>query len=308
MTVAPRHRPTTGIGRAGDGPVSGRFEVVEHRVEGAYRVMSFAAPAIADRAQPGQFVEVGVVAPATLLRRPFSIAATEGGTVTIVYDVHGPGTEWLATADLHDLVEVIGPLGSPFPIPNRPVSPLLVAGGYGAAPLFWLADALKEAGMRADMINGAATEARLHGVIESKRQSSSVVFTTDDGSFGTHGRVTDVLEQRIEACGTDVVYAVGPMGMLRAVAQECERLEVACQVSVEELMACGVGVCWTCVVPVRGKSGHVRNRRSCLDGPVFDGAAIAWEQTRFAVGPPVVPEEEDAPEPPARPTNRELFG
>ncbi len=307
MTVAPRHRPGTGQGRSGDGPVSGSFEVVEHRVEGAYRVLSLSAPAIAERAGPGQFVEVAVAAPATLLRRPFSIAAVDGGTVTIVYDVHGPGTEWLAEADLHDLLGVIGPLGTPFPIPNRRVSPLLVAGGYGAAPLFWLADELNAAGMRADMINGAATHDRLHGVIESKRQSSSVAFTTDDGSFGTHGRVTDVLEERIEACGTDVVYAVGPMGMLRAVAEECERLQVACQVSVEELMACGVGVCWTCVVPVRGKSGQVRNRRSCMEGPVFDGAAIAWEDTRYAVGPPVVPEEEE-PEPPVRPTNRELFG
>lgn len=307
MTVAPRHRPATGHGRTGDGPVSGRFEVVEHRTEGAYRVMALSAPAIADRARPGQFVEVGVAAPATLLRRPFSIAAVDGGTVTIVYDVHGPGTQWLATVDVHDLIDVIGPLGRPFPIPNRRVSPLLVAGGYGAAPLFWLADELKGAGMRADMINGAATESRLHGVIESKRRSSSIAFTTDDGSFGTQGRVTDVLEERIQACGTDVVYAVGPMGMLRAVAEECERLQVACQVSVEELMACGVGVCWTCVVPVRGKSGNVRNRRSCLDGPVFDGAAIAWDRTRYAVGPPVAPEEEE-PEPAVRPTNRELFG
>jgi dihydroorotate dehydrogenase electron transfer subunit len=306
MTVAPRHRPTQGQGRAGDGPRSGRFEVVEHRTDGAYRVLSLAAPGIAARARVGQFVEVGVAAPSTLLNRPFSIAAVDGGTVTVVYDVHGPGTAWLAGVDVHDMLDMIGPLGRPFPIPNRPVNPLLVAGGYGAAPLFWLAEDLRRAGMPVDMINGAATEGRLHGVIESKRQSASVVFTTDDGSFGTHGRVTDVLEERIEACGTGVVYAVGPMGMLRAVAQECARLEVTCQVSVEELMACGVGVCWTCVVPVRGEDGQVHHRRSCLDGPVFDGAAIAWEETRWAVGAPVVPEEE--PPPPDRPTNRELFG
>lgn len=307
MTVAPRHRPGPGTSRTEDGPVSGRFEVVEHRVEGAYRVLSLAAPPIAERARPGQFIEVGVAAPSTLLRRPFSIATTDGGTVTMVYDVHGPGTAWLAEVDVHDLLEVIGPLGRPFPIPRRRVSPMLVAGGYGAAPLFWLAEELQRVGMRADIINGAATKERLHGVIEAKRQSSSVVFTTDDGSFGTHGRVTDVLEERVEACDTDVVYAVGPMGMLRAVAEECDRLQVACQVSVEELMACGVGVCWTCVVPVRGEDGEVRNRRSCLDGPVFDGSTIAWEDTRYTVGPPVV-EEAQEPEPAARPTNEELFG
>ena len=213
MTVAPRHRPATGEGRTDDGPLVGTFEVVEHRSEGAYRVLSFAAPAVAERARAGQFVEVGVAAPSTLLNRPFSIAAVEGGTVTVVYDVHGVGTAWLAEVEVHDMLRVIGPLGAPFPIPNQPVHALLVAGGYGAAPLFWLAHELAAAGMRADMINGAATEARLHGVIESKRQSSSVVFTTDDGSFGTHGRVTDVLEDRVEACGTGVDYAVGPMGM-----------------------------------------------------------------------------------------------
>lgn len=306
MTVAPRQRPTSGQGRAGDGPLAGRHEVVEHRVEGAYRVLSVAAPGIAERARAGQFVEVGVAAPTTLLNRPFSIAAVSGGTVTVVYDVHGTGTSWLAQVEVHDMLDMIGPLGTPFPIPNRAVSPLLVAGGYGAAPLFWLADELQAAGMRVDMINGAATEARLHGVIESKRQSSSVAFTTDDGSFGTHGRVTDVLEERIEACGTGVVYAVGPMAMLRAVAEECSRLEVACQVSVEELMACGVGVCWTCVVPVRGADGEVHHRRSCLEGPVFDGAAIAWDDTRWQVGASVVPQEE--PPSPDRPTHRELFG
>ena len=307
MTVAPRQRPSQGEGRAGDGPLSGSFEVVEHRVEGAYRVLSVSAPGIAARARAGQFVEVGVKASATLLNRPFSIAAVDGGTVTVVYDVHGAGTEWLRHVEVHDMLDMIGPLGTPFPIPNQRVNALLVAGGYGAAPLFWLAEELKAAGMRVDMINGAATKERLHGVIESKRQSSSVAFTTDDGSFGTHGRVTDVLEERVEATGTGVVYAVGPMGMLRAVAEECERLEVACQVSVEELMACGVGVCWTCVVPVHGEDGAVHHRRSCLDGPVFDGAAIAWNDSRWTVGPSVVPEDEE-PEPAARPTNRDLFG
>ena len=266
-----------------------------------------AAPGIAERAQAGQFVEVGVAASSTLLNRPFSIATVDGGTVTIVYDVHGAGTEWLAGVEVHDMLDMIGPLGKPFPIPNQRVNAMLVAGGYGAAPLFWLADELQAAGMRVHMVNGAATKDRLHGVIESKRQSSSVAFTTDDGSFGTHGRVTDVLEERIEEAGCGVVYAVGPMGMLRAVAEECERLEVACQVSVEELMACGVGVCWTCVVPVRGEDGEVHHRRSCLDGPVFDGSAISWDDTRSTVGPSVVPEAEE-PEPAARPTNRDLFG
>ncbi len=306
MTVAPRHRPEPPQGRPGDGPLSGRFEVVDHRKEGAYRVLTVAAPEVAERCKPGQFIEVGVRGQSTLLRRPFSIASANNGTVTFVYDVHGAGTEWLTTVKVHEHLDVIGPLGVAFPMPNQSVSCMLVAGGYGAAPLFWLGEELQRAGHRVDFINGAATESRLHGIIDSKRASSSVAFTTDDGSYGTHGRVTDVLEERIEACNTNVVYTVGPMGMLRAVAEECARLEVPCQVSVEELMACGVGVCWTCILPMKEPDGSVKNRRACLDGPIFSGTKVAWEHSRWAVGASVVPEEEPAA--PVRHTDEELFG
>lgn len=307
MTVAPRSSPGPVAGRPGDGPVQTFGEVVEHRREGIYRVITIANAEIAARARPGQFVQVAVAAPGTLLRRPFSIAFTGPGTVTLVYDVHGPGTAWLADVALHDHLDVVGPLGEPFPVPNTEVSCLLVAGGYGAAPLFWFADVLRGAGMRIDIVNGASTRERLHGINDTKRLAYTYAFTTDDGSFGTHGRVTDVLEDRIEACSTDVVYAVGPMGMLRAVAEECARLRVPSQVSVEELMACGVGVCWTCVVPVRTKGGGVVNRRSCLDGPVFPGTRIDWSSTRWTVGPSVAPTD-GQPTPPTRRTDEELFG
>lgn len=307
MTVAPRSAPGPVAGRAGDGPVQGRFEVVDHRREGAYRVLTFSAPQIAERARPGQFVGVLAEAPGTLLRRPFSIAATGTGTVTIVYDVHGPGTAWLAETPLHRHLDVVGPLGTAFPVPRQQVRCLLVAGGYGAAPLFWLGETLRREGMRVDIVNGAATKHRIHGINESKRVAFTYAFTTDDGSFGTHGRVTDVLEARIEQCGTGVVYAVGPMGMLRAVAEECARLDVACQVSVEELMACGVGVCWTCVVPTVEPDGTSRNRRACIDGPVLAGDRVDWPATRWTVGPSVRPEDETPPTP-VRPSGEELFG
>lgn len=312
MTASPRSRPGEVHARTDDGPVSGRFEVVGHRREGVYRSLTVSAPELARRAAPGQFVEVAVAAPGTLLRRPFSIAEVStggpgGGTVTIVFDVHGPGTEWLAGVAVHDHLDIAGPLGVAFPVPRRNVACMLVGGGYGAAPLYWLAGDLQRAGMRVDMVMGAASEDRLHRPIEAKRTSSSVVFTTDDGSTGTHGRVTDVLAERLEACRTQLVYAVGPMPMLRAVAEVCDEQGVACQVAVEEHMACGVGVCWTCVVPVRDETGEVVNRRSCIDGPVFDGAAIAWDQTRWTVAASTAPDDEPAP-PPERPSSSELFG
>lgn len=264
------------------GPVRATTEVIARRREGAYWLLSLAAREIAERAQPGQFVEIAVGAPATLLRRPFSIArvsrqGASAGTVDVVFDAHGPGTEWLTTVRAHDVVDVIGPLGTPFPLPQRKVNCVLVGGGYGIAPLFFLAESLLRKGLRVDMINGAATAERILGTIEAKRLSASVVFTTDDGSYGVQGRVTDVLDRVLESSGAGVVYGCGPNPMLRAVAERCRDRGVPVQVAVEERMACGMGVCFTCVVPIRGRDGHVRNRRACLDGPVFNGARIDWD-------------------------------
>jgi dihydroorotate dehydrogenase electron transfer subunit len=96
--------------------------------------------------------------------------------------------------------------------------------------------------------------------------------------------------------------------MLRAVSERCKELELPVQVAVEEKMACGIGVCFTCVLPIRGRDGHVRMQRSCIEGPVFNGARIAWEETRVHVGDPGAAEDEPEPEPPPRPTDAELWG
>jgi dihydroorotate dehydrogenase electron transfer subunit len=284
-----------------EGPVVATCEVLARRREGAYWTLSFSAREIADRAEPGQFVNIAVEAGGTLLRRPFSIAQVSrqgpfAGTVDVVFDAHGPGTEWLTTVEPHDVIDVIGPLGSSFPLPKRKVSCLLVGGGYGTAPLFFLADRLARQGLRVDLVVGAQTQSRLLNVIEAKRVSTSVVFTTEDGSYGTRGRVTDVLEDVVTRNRTSVVYACGPNPMLRAVSERCAELEVPVQVAVEERMACGIGVCFTCVLPVRAKDGSVRMKRSCVDGPVFNGARIAWDASRFTLGPDLAPEEdEDGP-------------
>jgi dihydroorotate dehydrogenase electron transfer subunit len=302
-------------GRPGENlPGRAACEVLARRREGAYWLLSFSAPEIAERARPGQFVNVAVGGSQTLLRRPFSIARVSrqgafAGTVDIVFAAHGPGTEWLTTVNVHDVIDVVGPLGSPFPLPQRQVSCLLVGGGYGAAPLFFLAEQLTRQGLRVDMIVGAADHHRILNAIEAKRLTASVTFTTEDGSFGHRGRVTDVLDEVVERCRTGVVYACGPNPMLRAVSERCRELELPVQVAVEELMACGVGVCFTCVLPVRAKDGTVRMRRSCLDGPVFNGARIAWEQTRWDVGPsPLEDDEEEPEEPDVRLTDAELWG
>jgi dihydroorotate dehydrogenase electron transfer subunit len=294
-------------------PVRATCEVLARRRQGSYWLLSISAPEIAERAEPGQFIDIAVDAPGSLLRRPFSIARTSrqgpfAGTVDVVFDAHGPGTEWLTTVDAHDVVDVVGPLGTPFPLPKRKVSCLLVGGGYGTAPLFFLADRLVREGLRVDLIVGAASKDRLLDVIEAKRASASVTFTTEDGSYGERGRVTDVLEDVASRCGTGVVYACGPNPMLRAVSERCVELELPVQVAVEERMACGIGVCFTCVLPIRHKDGGVRMKRSCVDGPVFNGARIAWEESRYATGPDVLDDEPEDDAPGERLTDADLWG
>ncbi len=305
-------RAGTTQGRAdGDTPVRSTCEVLARRRDGAYWMVSFAAQQIAARARPGQFVQIAVGSQHSLLRRPFSIARVSrqgpaAGTVDVVFDAHGPGTEWLTRLDVHDVIDVVGPLGTPFPLPQRKVNCLLVGGGYGVAPLFFLGEQLVRAGLRVDMIVGAASGERILGAIEAKRLSASVAFTTDDGSYGAHGRVTDVLADVAASTSAGVVYACGPNPMLRAVSEACVELQLPVQVAVEERMACGIGVCFTCVLPVRIGDG-VHMRRSCIDGPVFNGARIAWDRTRFVVGPDPL-EDEPEPEAPARLSDAELWG
>jgi dihydroorotate dehydrogenase electron transfer subunit len=124
---------------------------------------------------------------------------------------------------------------------------------------------------------GAASADRLFGELVVKRLVGSVTVTTDDGSAGERGRVTDALPRAIEEIGAEVVYGCGPMPMLRAVGEIASACSVRAQVAVEESMACGIGVCMTCVLPVVGDDGRSRFVRSCVEGPVFDAARVRWD-------------------------------
>jgi dihydroorotate dehydrogenase electron transfer subunit len=265
-------------------PVQVQGEVLSVKRNGAYWSMTVAAPGIAEQVRPGHFVAVAVGGPETsmLLRRAFSVFSASdrgmyGGTVEFVFAVHGKGTEWLARQRQGDPVDVVGPLGRPFKLPKEKVTATLVGGGYGTAPLFSLAEALRAKGCRVDFVVGAATADRLFGALEAKRISSSVAFTTDDGSHGEQGRVSDVLPGVLERTKSDLVYACGPMPMLRAVAEIAAAHGLPSQVAVEESMACGIGVCMTCVLPARGEDGVTRMVRSCVEGPVFMGEQLRWD-------------------------------
>jgi dihydroorotate dehydrogenase electron transfer subunit len=269
-------------------PVQVKGEVLNVKPVGDYYSMTIVASGIAENAKPGQFIAVAVGGAdgATLLRRAFSIYSVRetgvyGGTVEFVFAVTGTGTAWLARRRAYDPIDVVGPLGRPFALPREPANCVLVGGGYGSAPLFMLADALRQRGCRIDAVLGAATGDRIFGALDAKRMATSVAFTTDDGSYGEKGRVSDVLPEVIDRSHADVVYACGPMPMLAAV----QRIAAAAyggagiptQLAVEESMACGVGVCMTCVLPVVGSDDKTRMVRSCVDGPVFAGDRIRWD-------------------------------
>ncbi|HUW78150.1 MAG TPA: dihydroorotate dehydrogenase electron transfer subunit [Candidatus Nanopelagicaceae bacterium] len=265
-------------------PLQVRGEVISLKRVGDYFQLSIAAPGIAERMKPGQFVAlaVGGQRSSMLLRRAFSIYTADprgvfGGTVEIVFAVQGGGTKWLSQLQAHSPVDVVGPLGTPFPIPAVPVKALLVGGGYGAAPLFSLADLLRTRGCRVEMILGAATGARLFGVVEGRRAASQLILVTEDASLGLSGKVTDHLDAVVERSGTELIYACGPMGMLKAISFYAKTKGIPAQCLVEEEMACGIGVCMTCVLPIRGEDGLTRMTRACVSGPSFDGESVLWD-------------------------------
>jgi dihydroorotate dehydrogenase electron transfer subunit len=243
----------------------------------AYTELRLAAPEIAAAAVPGQFVAfaIGGESSALLLRRSIAIAGTDDGTVTVVVAAHGPGSTWLAERQPGDVVDVVGPLGRPFPMPPPGTPALLIGGGYGTAALVGLAERLRSAGSPVTAIAGAASADRLCSVEELGGVTDEVVVTTDDGSAGRRGWVSEPAAELVGRIG--VVYACGPMGMLRAVGELATGAGVPSYVAVEESMACGIGVCMTCVLPVIGEDGRTRFSRSCTEGPVFGG-----DRVRFA--------------------------
>ena len=262
-------------------------EILSNKRVGAYHHIVFSVGGAASTARPGNFVAIAVGGEnsSMVLRRAFAIyRATDRGNgvgiIELVVAPHGSGSRWLTEQGVGKVVDMVAPLGTAFGIPTEPVRALLVGGGYGSAPLFGLSEILKSRGCRVDMVLGASTSNKIYSPLEGKRSVSSLTLTTDDGSAGIQGRVSDVLPQLIEENGIEIVYSCGPMAMLQAINEITNRFGIIHQAAVEESMACGIGVCMTCVIPVKGDDGTIRMLRSCIDGPVMDGASVIWDSAR----------------------------
>jgi len=262
-------------------------EIVSNKKVGAYNHMVFSVGEIANSCKPGNFVAIAVGGENSqlVLRRAFAIYRTfdrgsSGGLLEIVVAPHGAGSIWLTNQVPGTKIDLIAPLGTAFGIPTEPVRALLVGGGYGSAPLFGLSEVLKNRGCRVDMVLGASTAMKIYAPLDGKRSVSSLTITTEDGSTGTAGKVTDVLAEIIESSNVDIIYSCGPMGMLEAINKIAVDLNVVHQCSIEESMACGIGVCMTCVLPIKGEDDVIRMLRSCIDGPVVDGESVIWDSKR----------------------------
>ena len=258
--------------------------IVGNKKVGQYHQILISVGDLVAQCKPGNFVAISVGGPNSkmVLRRAFAISRTTtspqfGGAIELIVAPHGSGSSWLCGLTEGEQIDITLPLGTAFGIPTTSVNALLVGGGYGSAPLFGLAEVLKERGCRVDMLLGASTGAKIYAPLEGKRSVNSLRIFTEDGSMGETGRITAPIAQLVSELQIDVIYSCGPMAMLKAISEILNGGDVVHQCAVEEAMACGIGICMTCVLPVKDETGRISNLRSCIDGPVMDGAAIEWD-------------------------------
>jgi dihydroorotate dehydrogenase electron transfer subunit len=264
--------------------------VVSNKKVGQYHQIIINVGDLASLCKPGNFVAINVGGDSSsmILRRAFaisrvSVSATFGGTMELIVAPHGQGSKWLCAQGEGSVLDIVAPLGTAFGIPTQPVPVLLVGGGYGSAPLFGLAEVLNARGCRVDMLLGASTASKIYAPMEGKRAVNSIRIYTEDGSMGQIGRVTDPIAEIIKDLDIAVVYSCGPMSMLSAITKITDSFSVVHQCAVEEAMACGIGVCMTCVLPFQNEDGTISMVRSCIDGPVMDGSKVQWNSVGKAL-------------------------
>lgn len=259
--------------------------ISNRRLSPDYNVLSLEAPEIAATTAPGQFVMVkptrGIE---PLLRRPFSVFeilrdGTRSYGLSILSKRVGTTTTQIFEAAPDTRVLCLGPLGRAFTLPQPPAEVWMVAGGVGLAPFWTVTETLSRRGIPLTLFYGGRRDADLFYLDYFTQHGVTLVLATEDGSRGERGRVTAPLERALASrtSGADVLlHACGPEPMLAAVARLAGKYGCRCEVSVERVMGCGLGGCYSCVVPVKSGQGfhHVR---SCIGGPIFDAATLVWD-------------------------------
>lgn len=280
-------------------PETGLSRVVFNREVGPdWYLLRLEEPALARCSRPGQFVQIQCTKPGDLdplLRRPFSVYDVDAGagTYDILYIITGRGTRWMASLPVEGAprsggdtprgtgldVDVIGPFGNPFTSPRADDVVILVGGGVGVAPLYFFARALCQRPSPAPqttLLMGARSAPQLQGIEDFRKLPIGSKVATNDGSEGFHGFVTGLLEELLDGELSGVprerlrVYGCGPTGMNEALRQLAVQRDLNCEICLEARMACGFGICFACVVPIRKDvDGPLYNRRICLEGCVF---------------------------------------
>ncbi len=236
------------------------------------------APEIGRAARPGQFVMVKVAEGTTpLLRRPLGIHNANADGLELFFKVAGLGTEILARKKTGDLIDLIGPLGKGFTVPAdaRGRTAYLVGGGRGIAPLYFLARELVRAGLRPLVLYGGRSLADIPLRERFEASGIPVLCSTDDGSFGYAGLVTELAAAELEKEKPAMIYACGPDPMMKALSAVAAKHGVAAEFSLESIMGCGIGACWGCVHRIKSESGDGWVK-ICEEGPVFPGERILW--------------------------------
>ena len=233
--------------------------------------VTISCPEIAGAARPGQFINIKCGAD-SLLRRPISICGVDEDEIRFVFEVKGAGTSWLSRRVPGRRLDVLGPLGNGYHIPDGDI--IVVGGGVGTPPLLFAAASSTGA---VSAVIGFSDSRAVILRNEFETVCDSVCVTTDDGSSGIRGTVSGPLTELLEKGGNKPVLACGPQLMLRAVADICDRFGAPCQVSMEERMACGVGACVVCACATQ-RDGAQGMSLVCKDGPVFDAREVVWRE------------------------------
>jgi len=269
-------------------PIDVNAEVTSNqRLSSDYNIVALAAPAIARGAAPGQFVMVKAGSGHDpLLRRPFSVfevhrdAAGEPMGISLLNKRIGLSTARLYAARPGERIACFGPLGRPFTPVEPPVEAWMVAGGVGLAPFATLAESLRRRGVRSTLFYGARSASELFHLEFFRNLGVEIVLTTEDGTAAERGRIVAPVERALAARSPNapvMLYACGPEGMLAATARIAASHNRTCQVSVERVMGCGLGGCYSCVLPMLDERAERHYVRSCITGPVLPADRILWD-------------------------------